>query len=176
MEATVSLIDLLQADHPNVLNRLDEVERVIGSFAEPKTVVADVEALGSFFGQDIWALVWKEEDALFPEIVRSDPREGSPIERMYVDHQRLRGMSERLQRSVDGYVREPGNENAMTLLRKSGQQIVALLRDHIKEESGMLEAAVARFDEAQTQRVLEMFDAIDADLTWCFEQLDEFQP
>ncbi len=176
MEATMHLTDLLKADYENVLNKLNDIERVIEVLAEPKTVLADLETLGNFFRRNIWALIWKEEDVLFPEIVRSAPRESGPIGRMFVGHKNLRGLNERFQSGVDGYLKEPGNKSAIALLRESGRQIVALLKDHIKEESSILQRAAAGLDKARQRHILETFETIDADLAWCFEQLDEFYP
>jgi hemerythrin-like domain-containing protein len=176
MEATMHPTDLLRADHQRVLSKLDDMERVVEALAEPKAVLNDLQELRTFFGRDIWALVWKEEDALFPEIVRSARREDGLIGQMFIDHKRLRGANERFKCGVDGYFKEPGDETAIALLRKSGQQLATLLRDHIKQESRILEAAAARLNEAQNQRVLQLFETIDADLAWCFEHMDEFYP
>ena len=176
MEATMHLTDLLTADYENVLHKLDDMERVIEALAEPKTALPDLETLGNFFRRDIWALVWKEENALFPELVRSASWESGPIGRMFVGHKNLRGLNERFQSGVDGYLKEPGNKSAMTLLVESGQQIVALLQNHIKEESGMLQRVAVRLDEAQNRQILETFETVDADLAWCFEQLEGFYP
>jgi hemerythrin-like domain-containing protein len=176
MEATVHPTDLLRADHRLVMSKLHDLERVIGALTEPETVWSELKRLGSFFRRDIWALVWKEEDALFPEVVRSAPREQGAIRRFSVNHESLRGSNERFQNGLDGYLRDPGNEDAVARLRKGGQQIAALLRGHINEENSLLETAAARLDDAQKRRILERFETIDADLAWGFEQLEEFYP
>jgi iron-sulfur cluster repair protein YtfE (RIC family) len=176
MEATVPLVNSLKADYQAVRDRLNDVERVIGSLAEPRTILDDLQALRSFFKQDIWALVWKEEDVLFPEVGRSAPREKRLFRRMLADHKSLRKVHERFQNGVDSYLGEPSNEQAIASLRENGQQIVDLLRDHILEESSVLEAAVACMDEAQSWRIHERFEVIDADLAWAFEQLEGFYP
>ena len=142
MKAATHLTNLMRADYTSVLNRLDDVQRVIEALDEPKAVLPDLESLGNFFRRDVWTLVWKEEDAVFPEIVRSAPREKSRIGRMLIGHQKLRGVNERFQRGVDGYRREQGHNRATALLCESGQEIAALLRNHIREESSMFEAAV----------------------------------
>lgn len=176
MEATTYPTDVLRADHREVLDKLDEMERVSEALSEPVTVLDELQALRSFFRRDIWALVWKEEDALFPELGRAAAREDGPLGQVRTDHKRLRGANERFQSGLDGYLRAPGDETAIARLRKSGQEIASLLRDHIERESRILEAAAVRLDDAQNDRVLESFERIDADLAWCFEELDEFYP
>jgi iron-sulfur cluster repair protein YtfE (RIC family) len=176
MEATTYPTDVLRADQREVLDKLDEMERVSEALGEPVTVLDELQALGSFFRRDIWALVWKEEDALFPELGHSAARKDGPVGQMLADHKRLRGANERFQSGVDGYLQAPGNETAIARLRESGQEFASLLREHIERESRILEAATVRLDEAQNERILELFGRIDADLAWCFEELDEFYP
>jgi iron-sulfur cluster repair protein YtfE (RIC family) len=176
MEATTYPTNVIRAGHRRVLSKLDEMERISQALGEPVTVLGELQALRSFFRRDIWALVWKEEDALFPELGRSAARDDGPIGQMRADHKRLRGANERFQSGVSGYLQAPGNAITIARLRESGQEIASLLRDHIARESRILEAATVRLDEAQNQRILELFERIDADLAWCFEQLDEFHP
>ncbi len=176
METTMNLTDLLKTDYRNVLTKLDDMERVIGILTEPKTVLADLERLGDFFRQDIWYLIWKEEDVLFPEIIRADPQKSGPTKHVFVDYKNLRELNERFQNGVNGYLKEPGNENDIALLCASGHQIVALLQDHIKEQGSVLQRAAIHLDQAQNRKIIKMFETIDADLDWCFEQLQDFCP
>jgi DNA-binding NarL/FixJ family response regulator len=66
---------------------------------------------------------------------------------------------------------------AMAEVRKSSAGIRALLQDHIPaEDKALLAVADANLDERQDERVLAVFDTIEADLAWGFENLQEFYP
>ena len=174
MEATLRSTDLLQADHQLVLQQLNDLDRVLGVLVRSEDVLSELRALGSFFRKEIWALIWKEEDALFPEIARH--ADSGSIEQMRVDHSDLRQANERFQAGVDSYLEEPGNQNAVGLLRESGQRISGLLRAHLRSEGRMLKAADPALSEAQNRHIIELFETIESDLAWGFENLEAFYP
>ena len=76
MEATLHPTELLRADHQHVLSKLNDLAGVIEALDEPDAVASDLKELGSFFKTEVWGHVWKEEDALVPEIKRFPPRDG----------------------------------------------------------------------------------------------------
>ena len=177
MEVTLRSTELLRADHQRVLEKLDILERVIDRLGEPGAVVADLKELGAFFRAGIWTLVWKEEDALFPKIKQFVTRESSPIKQMLLEHAELRRANERFQTGVDAYSGDPGNSDAVVLIREGGGHIIELLRNHFrKEDDVLLTVADAHLDESQDRQILTAFETIQADLDWCFENLEAFSP
>jgi hemerythrin-like domain-containing protein len=174
MEVTLRSTELLRADHQSVLEKLDVLECVIDGLGEPEAVVADLKELGAFFRTGIWTLIWKEEDALFPEIKQFVSRENSPIKQMLLEHAELRRANERFQRGVNAYLGDPGNREAVALIRESGGHIIELLRNHFrKEDDVLLTIADTRLNESRDRQILTVFETIEADLGWCFANLEE---
>jgi hemerythrin-like domain-containing protein len=177
MEATAHPTELLRADHRELLVKLSDLERVIDALNEPERVMPDLRRLSSFLKTELWTHVWKEEDALFPEIVRLSLWDGRPVEQMVTEHQDLRSANERFQRGVDLYLGDPSDREAVALIRKNGRRIIDLLKRHFhREESALFALADTHPDSARDGRILDLFEAIEADMAWCFGQLEEFYP
>jgi hemerythrin-like domain-containing protein len=78
---------------------------------------------------------------------------------------------------VGTYLADPGNQDARDQIQESGAHIVQLLRNHFREEDDRLfSLADAHLSVAQERRILTKFERIEADLAWCFENLEAFQP
>ena len=166
MGVTSPPTDLLRVDHQDVLKKLDDLERVINSLDEPNAVLSDLKKLGAFFKTEIWTHFSKEEEALFPEIEQFVPREEGPTGQMFVEHEDLRETNGRFQKGVNRYLKDPGDEQAAALIRENGGHIVGLLREHIyKEDNILFMMADMHLDEAQKQRVLDLFGKIEAGVT-----------
>ncbi len=177
MEMTLRSTELLRADHQDVLIKLDALQRAIDARDGLEAMTPVIKELGTFFRTEIWTLVWKEEDALFPEIRPFVPREEDSIAQMRLEHAELRGANERFQSAVDAHLANPGDREAMTALRESSARIVTLLRNHIPaEDKALLAVADAHLGESQDQQILDAFKTIEADLAWGFENLQEFYP
>jgi hemerythrin-like domain-containing protein len=160
-----------------VLSKLQRLERAIDGLDEPDAVLSDLEELGTFFRTWMWALVWKEEDALFLEMVPCSAWQGGAIGEMRSQHAHLRVANERFQKGVGTYLADPGNQDARDQIQESGAHIVQLLRNHFREEDDRLfSLADAHLSVAQERRILTKFERIEADLAWCFENLEAFQP
>jgi hemerythrin-like domain-containing protein len=177
MEATLHSTELLRAEHQDVLIKLDALQRAVDARDEPEAVLPVIKELGAFFRTEIWNLVWKEEDALFPEIRPFIPRAENAIAQMCREHTELRRANERFQSAISAHLAGSGNGETMAAVRESGGRIVALLRHHIPaEDRALLAVADAHLDKSQDQRILDTFKTIEADLAWAFENLQEFYP
>jgi len=136
-----------------------------------------IHDIGAFFQTWMWAIVWKEEDALFPAIRPFIPREASPVAQMRLEHAELRKINEQFQSAIATHRADPGDREAMAAVRESGTRMVTFLRNHIPaEDEAVLTMADAHLGESQDQRILDAFKTIDADLAWGFENLQEFYP
>jgi iron-sulfur cluster repair protein YtfE (RIC family) len=177
MKESLRSTQLLRADQQDVLLKLDALQRAIGAHSGPAEMIPVVEELGAFFRTEIWALVWKEEDALFPAVRPFVPREQDAIAQMCLEHAELRKANDRFQSAISALRAGTGNGESVAAVRESGARMIALLRDHIPaEDEALLAVADAHLDQAQDQRMLDTFGAIEADLAWAFENLQEFYP
>ena len=177
MEATLRSTRFIRADQKDVLGRLDTFKRAIDAHDRPEAMAPIVEEMGAFFRTNLWALVWKEEDALLPAVRSFIPQEASIVAQIRREHAELRKFNDRFQDAVHAYLATPSDSRAMAAVRERSTDILTLLRDHIPaEDKAMLAVADAALDEQQDQQILEIFDTIDADLTWSFENLQEFYP
>ena len=177
MEVTLHPIDLLRAEHENVLEKLSDLERVIDILDQPDVAMSDLRELGALFKTGIWAHLRKEEDVLFPEIKRYAPRKEGSIGQMLVEHNDFRTANDRFQRGVRRYLEDPSDGEAFTLIRESGWDIVDLLRGHFGEEDHLLyPMADAYLGNGQEGRILNLFETVEAHMAWCFENLEEFCP
>jgi len=177
MEATLRSTQLIRADQKDVLGRLDAFERAVDAHHRPEAMVPIVEELGAFFRTEIWALVWKEEDALLPVVRPYINGQASAIAQIRREHADLRKINDRFQDAVHVYLANPSDSQAMAVVRETSAGICALLRNHIPaEDTAMLSLADLYLDGQQDQRILDVFATIDADLAWGFENLQEFYP
>lgn len=177
MEATLRSTQLIRAGQRDVLGRLEGFERAIDAQDQPEAKAPIVQELGAFFRTEVWALVWKEEYGLLPVVKPFIPVQADTIARIRRDHDELRKRNDRFQDAVHVYLANPNNGRAMAAVRESSTGIRALLQDHIPaEDKAMLAVADANLDERQDQRILDVFDTVEADLAWGFENLQEFYP
>lgn len=177
METTLRSTELLRADHQGVMIKLDALQRVVNARNGSQALTPVIQDLGTFFRTGIWALVWKEEDVLFPAVRPFLPRKQDAIARMRHDHAALRGANDRFQSAVDTYLTSPSDPKATAAIRESGARIVTLLSAHIPaEDQALLSVADKHLSASQDQRMIEAFKTIDADLAWGFENLEEFYP
>ena len=177
MEATLHPTDLLRAEHQNVLAKLSDLERVIDILDQPDEAMSDLRELGDLIRTGIWTHIRKEEDVLFPEIKRYARRKESPIGQMLVEHQDFRKANERFQRGMSRYLADPSDGEASALIQESGGHIVKLLRGHFGEEARLLfPMADSYLGNGQEERILNLFETVEAHMAWCFENLEEFCP
>ena len=177
MKATLRSTQLIRADQKDVLSKLDALQRAIDARGKPEVTTAVIQESGAFFRTDMWALVWKEEDALLPAVRSFLPQEAGIIKQIHLEHAEIRGANDRFQAAVAAYLANPSDGEAMDAVRESGARIASLLRDHIPaEDKWLLAVADANLDEQQDQKMLNVFAMIDADLAWGFENLQEFYP
>jgi hemerythrin-like domain-containing protein len=176
MTATLRSTQRIREGHEAALSKLAAFERAVNV---PASTAMDsaVEALSTYLRTEVWSLVWKEEDALMPLVKACVPQNAGALEQMHVEHDELRKANEQLQSAVAAYRADPNGRGTTTAVREAGVQIGALLRRHFSaEDAAVLAVADAYLDEQQDKRILDEFSAIDADLAWGFENLQEFYP
>lgn len=132
----------LRDEHKLILKVLGVIERVIGLRTQPgDPAPSEVEAVGdciAFFRLFADACHHKqEEDILFEALVdRGMPRAAGPIAVMLAEHEQgrahVRAMAAALERATGG------DAEAWSVLERSAQDYVALLRRHIMKEDGVL--------------------------------------
>ena len=177
METSLHPTELLRADHRIVLDKLSNLEYIIDTLDQPDTAVSRLRELGAFFKTEIWAHIWKEEDALFPAIAQPTLRREDPMGQILIEHRDLRKANERFQRGVEGYLCDPGDDGAVARIRESGARMVKLLRGHFqKEDSDLFGLADMYLDSAQERQILALFGTIETDMAWGFENLEGFSP
>jgi hemerythrin-like domain-containing protein len=158
MKATQQLKD----EHEGVKVMLAVLERVCGKLEETRHLDKEyferiLEFLKVFVDKCHHG---KEEELLFPALAVAGVPQDGPIRVMLQEHELgrkyIRGMSD----AFAGFA--AGDPSASGGLVKSGQDYIALLRDHIEKENNVLFAMADRLLTAQMQdELLEGFEKIE---------------
>lgn len=117
-------LELLGAQHQEVLTRLNEVEAALHAGD------ASYDAFADFLVGDVLQHFTVEEEALFPFLARHLGTEGGPLAVMNAEHASFRERLRKLRAAVAA-----GDANAQ---RACTIELVALLRAHIRKEDGVL--------------------------------------
>lgn len=128
-ERTMSVTEMLVAEHETVLKKLEEIRN-----AAISGNVAGVATLLPFFEKDIQLHRRKEEEVLFPAIVRVCGEDGSPVGCMLEEHRIEKGLVERIRKDLDG----EGGKGASRTLAADVEEFVDFLRFHIRKENEVL--------------------------------------
>jgi hemerythrin-like domain-containing protein len=163
----MSATDTLKSEHRGVERMLNIVEAAANRLQAGQAVPADVflNAVDFFRGFTDGCHHAKEETSLFPTMEqRGIPHAGGPIGVMLAEHEMgrtyVRAMAEAAQRYVQG------DPHAATGLVQSGRGYVALLRQHIAKEDGILfPMADQVLSAADQQQLDEDFETIERDKT-----------
>jgi hemerythrin-like domain-containing protein len=161
MKATMELVD----EHKAVLVALRILEKAAESIkAKDRRASADLESLLDFFkGFVDRCHHGKEEDVLFPELVRRGvKREGGPIGVLLEEHEVGRGHV----RAMEDILRRAGNVDgdAASAIGEHAHAYIALLRDHIvKEDTVLFQIADLVVPEDVAARLAEQFEEIERD-------------
>lgn len=155
--------DILREEHENVLQKLDDFERIISHLDEKAAISEELRELASFFNTDFWMHFAKEEEALFPVIESFIPRQGGPTGVMLNEHQDLRATNDRIQEAVDKYLKAPEFLEAKANIKEHVSHFIGLLREHIhKEDQILFRMADMHVDGTQGEKIIQLFDEIEA--------------
>lgn len=139
----MDLIGELQQEHIEALRRLDGLEPALAAIHGPGEV--PVEAVERFarawnwFQVDLNVHFRKEEEALFPAAAGALPSDEGPIAQMRAEHREFEELREQVVGALET-VRHGccGRKEAGARLRRAGEQLCALLREHIWKEDNVL--------------------------------------
>lgn len=139
----MDLIDELKQEHIEALLRLDGLESALatlhGSGEAPVEAVERLARIWNWFQVDINVHFRKEEEALFPAAVGAMPSEEGPIAQMRAEHREFEELREQVVGALET-VRHGccGRKEASARLVRAGDQLCALLREHIWKEDNVL--------------------------------------
>lgn len=147
--------DLLREEHRVILRALGALEAAAARLAAGRTLPAEwwpelIAWLRGFADRNHHA---KEESSLFPAMVKAGvPSAGGPIQVMLEEHERGRALIRAMEAG------EPAVRAA------TAREYVALLREHIDKENGVLfPLADAVLDEAAQRALQREFEAVEAE-------------
>ncbi len=147
--------DILRSEHEVILKVLSAVESIAhGAERDGKLdVVSAEEALEFIRNFADRCHHGKEEDHFFPSLVtRGMPRNVGPIAVMLADHDEGRGFVKRMTSALaDVKSSKPG---AVAAFAAAAEAYVALMRDHIEKENGVLFPMGDEMLSAQDQAAL----------------------
>lgn len=105
----------------------------------------------------------KEEVFLFPALEAAGiAREGGPVGVMLHEHEQGRKLVTKLKEAVSGL--STGDPSAPAVIAETGNQYIALLKDHIAKENNMLfKMADDRLDSSQDERLVASFEKLERD-------------
>ncbi|MEJ2204005.1 MAG: hemerythrin domain-containing protein [Gemmatimonadota bacterium] len=131
--------EILRDQHRNILKVADVLEEVLAN--EPEPGAFDYEAIGQCVGFiRLYADALhhgKEEDLLFPELVRQGmSREAGPIAVMLHEHEQGRAYARAMADALGPA--HAGDEQAQRRLLNAGQGYIGLIRGHILKEDNIL--------------------------------------
>ena len=157
--------EVLITEHNAVLIALQILEKVEDKLAlDGANAFEHMDQLVDFFGGFVDRCHHaKEEDVLFPELLRRGlPREGGPIAVMLAEHDA--GRRHIREMSIHLALLMSGDKNSLHGVRESSSAYRDLLRAHIDKENNVLFPMADRLipgDEAA--KIIEQFEEIERD-------------
>ncbi len=152
-------IAVLMEEHQAFLQRLTvvraEIARVGAAEPVPADVIVAMDQFSRFLRDDVDGFHGrKEEQGLFPVLVRHVVEEGGPVGVMKQEHEALR----RLQRTIAGHVARLEVDRAATeawsAVATAGHEVDQLLIDHIdKEDHGLFPMAQSLLTRSEIDEV-----------------------
>lgn len=145
-------LDILRKEHERVLEILDKIEKELEK-RNLKAIKENIKVLEREFNKHS---LNKEEKALFPEIEKFMPRDGGPTGMMIIEHKDLKESIENFNLAIE--------ENNFEKLKRIGEHIISLLREHIDKENNILfMMADMHLDNKQKNTILEKFKKFDSE-------------
>ncbi len=142
--------DILRKEHDKVLKILDDLEKNLES-GDTNQAKKSIILLEREFNKHS---LNKEEKVLFPEIEKFIPREGGPTGMMIIEHKDLIESIENFNLAIE--------ENNLEKLKRIGEHVISLLREHIDKENNMLfMMADMHLNNKQKEIILKKFKEID---------------
>lgn len=121
-------VEELTADHETILDKLNELEKIIGSSSINKDKIKEFLHFTETFAEPHHE---KEETVLFPALEKKGiPNRVGPIGMMLLEHETKRGYVKKLSEGL-----KEGNERE---IKENAQAIISLLREHIDKENYIL--------------------------------------
>ena len=148
--------DILRAEHQVILAALASLETAAARLAAGGALPAGwwergIDFLRAFADKNHHA---KEEKSLFPALVKAGvPSEGGPVAVMLGEHEQGRAL-----------IRAMAAGGSPAERASAGRRYVALLREHIAKEDGVLwPMAESVLDDRAMQAVARAFEAVEAE-------------
>ena len=148
--------DILRAEHQVILAALAGLEAAAARLSAERALPAGwweraIDFLRRFADRNHHA---KEEQSLFPALVKAGvPSQGGPVGVMLAEHEQGRAL-------IRAMVSEPGAPERASAARR----YVALLREHIAKEDGVLwPMAESVLDDRAMQAVAREFEAVEVE-------------
>lgn len=155
--------DVLRKEHEKVLQKMDDLERMVRCLDDKNAISGKLSELASFFNTDFRLHFAKEEEALFPVIESFLPRQGGPTGVMLIEHEDLRATNDRIQDAVKAYLGGPDSSKAKDNVQEHVSHFIGLLKEHIyKEDNILFSMADMHLDGAQGERIIRLFEEIEA--------------
>lgn len=140
-------VEILGAQHQEVLQELRKVESLLGDAAQHQAVAQ----FAAFLEGDVLAHFGIEEQALFPVLGRHLPPSGGPLAVMNAEHESFRD----LLHGLGSAVRDGDGERE----RACARNIIDLLRAHIAKEDNVLFPMAMRLLSPDEQREVDALAA-----------------
>ncbi len=136
------LLNKFREEHTHALEELLRLESALQDIVDGQPVTSRIEplrAFAAFLGEALDAHFRQEEDELFPRLSRVMGHDGGPVRVMLEEHRIIREAHARMQDELDS----PAPDS--TTVRRSGETILNVLRDHIHKEDNVLFPMAERF-------------------------------
>ncbi len=136
------LLAKFREEHTHALEELIRLENALQDIVDGVPVTRRIEplrAFAAFLGEALDAHFRQEEDELFPRLRQVMGHGGGPIPVMLEEHRIIREAHAQLQREIES----PAPDS--TTVRRSGETILNVLRDHIHKEDNVLFPLAERF-------------------------------
>ncbi|MCI4355315.1 MAG: hemerythrin domain-containing protein [Thermoplasmata archaeon] len=136
-------IDVLMEEHQIFLRRLERARADLSPYPHRSErgglgAVA-VSSFAEFLAKDVESIHGrKEEEGLFPVLVRHIGAEGGPVEVMVSEHEELRNHQRRVAANVPKLEQDPSAVEAWTEVSATMGAVDRLLRFHIEKEDQVL--------------------------------------
>ncbi|NNN17149.1 MAG: hypothetical protein HKL79_02130 [Thermoplasmata archaeon] len=163
-------IAVLMEEHQGFLRRLEEVrtdlQRLSGEGRGARAVAASMSTFADFLAKDVDGFHGrKEEEGLFPILVRHIGSEGGPVGVMLEEHGLLRRHQKTIARNVPKLETDLEAVEAWTAVSVATDAVDRLLADHIEKEDRVLfPMARAVLTPAEMSEVAEICEAIEVQL------------
>ena len=160
-------ISVLMEEHQVFLHRLVEVRTELSGSPHPlparRMRTGVVESFVRFLADEVDGIHGrKEEEGLFPVMIRHIGDEGGPVEVMVSEHAALRLFQGRMAASLPKLAQDAESEEAWRTLAGAAGSVDRLLSDHIdKEDHALFPMARSMLTAAEMREVGEICQEIE---------------